>query len=135
MKQGNPDVQLTSPISTSTSPGRPLKAQAIKLLCTTGGRFGPDLENTHGSKLRYLGGQTRLVTLSPSSTYSDLVALVGRQWRANGGVHLTEDEACRHLPIIKYHLPSQPDVMVDVVDSGDLSHMLEEHAELAGELG
>lgn len=32
-------------------------------------------------------------------------------------------------PIIRYQLPSQPDVIVDVLDSDDVALMLEEHRE------
>eukprot|EP01018_Ginkgo_biloba_P011153 Gb_12413 [translate_table: standard] len=83
----------------------------VKFLCSHGGKILP---RPGDGKLRYVGGETRVVAASRSITFADFIAKMG--------------EVCGSSVSLKYQLPSEDlDALVSVTSNEDLENMLEEY--------
>lgn len=83
-------------------------------MCSSGGSILP---RPHDHQLRYVGGDTRIVSVSRHISFSDLSSKLSRQF----GVAMA----------IKYQLPSEDlDALVSVTSEEDLENMMEEYDRL-----
>ncbi|KAL3812374.1 hypothetical protein ACJIZ3_013642 [Penstemon smallii] len=86
----------------------------IKFLCSFGGRILP---RPNDGKLRYVGGETRIISIRKKLTYSELVKKTSA--------------ICNQPHTIKYQLPGEDlDALISVSSDEDLHHMIEEYHEL-----
>lgn len=86
----------------------------IKLLCSFGGRILP---RPNDGKLRYAGGETRIISIRKNITWEELM-------RKTSAI-------CSQTHIIKYQLPGEDlDALISVCSDEDLHHMIEEYEEL-----
>nr|XP_024383920.1 uncharacterized protein LOC112286350 isoform X3 [Physcomitrium patens] len=86
----------------------------VKLLCSYGGKILP---RPTDNQLRYVGGETRLITVSRDISYHELVLKMG--------------ELFSHFHTIKYKLPEEDlDALVSVSSNEDLANMMEEYDRL-----
>ncbi|XP_051129151.1 uncharacterized protein LOC127250051 isoform X2 [Andrographis paniculata] len=86
----------------------------IKFLCSFGGKILP---RPNDGKLRYVGGETRIISIRKDLSYPDLVNKT--------------TAICRYPHTIKYQLPLEDlDALISVSSSEDLHHMIEEYHEL-----
>ncbi|KAI4323335.1 hypothetical protein L6164_022950 [Bauhinia variegata] len=88
----------------------------MKVLCSFGGRILP---RPSDGKLRYVGGETRLIRIRKDISWLDLVQ---------------KTSLIYNLPhVIKYQLPGEDlDALVTVSSDEDLQHMMEECGHLDG---
>ncbi|CAN1301670.1 hypothetical protein LINPERPRIM_LOCUS25063 [Linum perenne] len=83
----------------------------IKLLCSVGGNFLP---RPGDGKLRYVGGETRIISITKNLSWMDLV-------RKTSCI-------CIQPHFIKYQLPGEDlDALISVSSDEDLQNMLEEY--------
>lgn len=88
----------------------------MKFLCSFGGRILP---RPNDGKLRYVGGETRIISIRKNLAYNDLV----RKTTA----------ICNQTHTIKYQLPGEDlDALISVCSDEDLSLMIEEYLDLEG---
>ncbi|RDX58455.1 Serine/threonine-protein kinase EDR1, partial [Mucuna pruriens] len=86
----------------------------IKLLCSFGGRILP---RPNDGKLRYVGGETRIISIRKNITWEELM-------RKTSAIS-------RQTHLIKYQLPGEDlDALISVCSDEDLHHMIEEYEEL-----
>lgn len=86
----------------------------IKFLCSFGGRILP---RPNDGKLRYVGGDTRIVSIRNNITYLELVK--------------NTLSICNYHHTIKYQLPGEDlDALISVSSDEDLHHMIEEYHDL-----
>ncbi|XP_054805057.1 uncharacterized protein LOC129308082 isoform X2 [Prosopis cineraria] len=86
----------------------------IKFLCSFGGRILP---RPNDGKLRYVGGETRIISLRKNITWKQLMEKTCAIWNVT---HIT-----------KYQLPGEDlDALISVCSDEDLNHMIEEYEEL-----
>ncbi|PHU21439.1 hypothetical protein BC332_06546 [Capsicum chinense] len=86
----------------------------MRLLCSYGGRILP---RPNDGKLRYVAGETRIISIRKDITFNELV----RKATA----------ICNQPHTIKYQLPEEDlDALVSVSSDEDLQHMIEEHHDL-----
>ncbi|KAK7268661.1 hypothetical protein RIF29_21366 [Crotalaria pallida] len=86
----------------------------IKFLCSFGGRILP---RPNDAKLRYVGGETRIISMRKNITWEELM-------RKTSAI-------CNQAHIIKYQLPGEDlDALISVCSDEDLHHMIEEYEEL-----
>ncbi|XP_057471422.1 uncharacterized protein LOC130760219 [Actinidia eriantha] len=86
----------------------------MKFLCSFGGRILP---RPSDGKLRYVGGETRIISIRKNSTYSELVKKTST--------------ICIQSHTIKYQLPGEDlDALISVSSDEDLHHMIEEYHDL-----
>lgn len=86
----------------------------IKFLCSFGGRILP---RPNDGKLRYVGGETRIISIRKNITHEELT-------RKTSAI-------CNQTHIIKYQLPGEDlDALISVCSDEDLHHMIEEYEEL-----
>ncbi|KAL6970626.1 hypothetical protein U1Q18_030320 [Sarracenia purpurea var. burkii] len=86
----------------------------IKFLCSFGGRILP---RPSDGKLRYVGGETRIISIRKNLTYSELVKKTS--------------VICNQPHTIKYQLPGEDlDALISVSSDEDLHHMIEEYHDL-----
>ncbi|OIW01754.1 hypothetical protein TanjilG_03892 [Lupinus angustifolius] len=86
----------------------------IKFLCSFGGRILP---RPNDGKLRYVGGETRIISIRKNITWEEFM-------RKTSAV-------CNQAHIIKYQLPGEDlDALISVCSDEDLHHMIEEYEEL-----
>ncbi|KAG9151127.1 hypothetical protein Leryth_002703 [Lithospermum erythrorhizon] len=86
----------------------------IKFLCSFGGKILP---RPNDLKLRYAGGETRIISIRKNVTFSELSKKTGAIWN--------------QPHIIKYQLPGEDlDALISVSSDEDLHHMLEEYHDL-----
>ncbi|PIN04941.1 Tyrosine kinase [Handroanthus impetiginosus] len=82
----------------------------LKILCSFGGRILP---RPSDGKLRYVGGETRIIRISKDITWKEL-------WQKATAIY---DETCA----IKYQLPGEDlDALVSISSDEDLLNMMEE---------
>ncbi|XP_010475135.1 PREDICTED: uncharacterized protein LOC104754612 [Camelina sativa] len=99
-------------IHTATSSDVPFP-DILKLLCSFGGRI---LQRPGDGKLRYIGGETRIVSIRKHVGLKELM-------------HKTY-ALCNHPHTIKYQLPGEDlDALISVCSDEDLLHMIEEYQE------
>ncbi|KAL5781493.1 hypothetical protein ACOSP7_006522 [Xanthoceras sorbifolium] len=86
----------------------------MKFLCSFGGRILP---RPSDGKLRYVGGETRIISIRKDITWEELV-------RKTSAI-------CNQPHTIKYQLPGEDlDALISVCSDEDLQHMIEEYQEL-----
>ncbi|XP_027365659.1 uncharacterized protein LOC113872358 [Abrus precatorius] len=86
----------------------------IKFLCSFGGRILP---RPNDGKLRYVGGETRIISIRKNITWEELM-------RKTSAI-------CSQTHMIKYQLPGEDlDALISVCSDEDLHHMIEEYEEL-----
>ncbi|KAK6145871.1 hypothetical protein DH2020_019740 [Rehmannia glutinosa] len=86
----------------------------IKFLCSSGGRILP---RPNDAKLRYVGGDTRIISIRKDLTYDELVKKT--------------TAICNYPHTIKYQLPGEDlDALISVSSDEDLHHMIEEYHDL-----
>lgn len=114
------------PLSAPEEPPR------VKLLCSFGGSILP---RPLDGKLRYVGGETRIVTLPRDAGYEELAARMRELFddggTAGGGA---ADSSLSPPPawVIKYQQPDEDlDALVSVVNDDDVTNMMEEYDKLA----
>lgn len=83
----------------------------MKLLCSFGGKILP---RPSDGKLRYVGGQTHIISIQKNITREELV-------KKTSGI-------CNQLHTIKYQLPGEDlDALISVSSDEDLQNMIEEY--------
>ncbi|XP_022760862.1 uncharacterized protein LOC111307075 [Durio zibethinus] len=86
----------------------------MKFLCSFGGRILP---RPNDGKLRYVGGETRIISIKKNLTWEELA-------RKTAAI-------CSQPHTIKYQLPGEDlDALISVCSDEDLHHMIEEYHEL-----
>lgn len=99
-------------IATASSKWEDLSGNRIKFLCSYGGQFLP---RPSDGQLRYVGGETRLVTVDRSITFQDFMKKL-------------EDVFDTMSVNIKYQLPMLDlDVLISVKCDEDLQNMMDEY--------
>ncbi|CAH8386488.1 unnamed protein product [Eruca vesicaria subsp. sativa] len=102
--------------SSVTSPGSSLNDEShrVKFLCSF---LGSILPRPQDGKLRYVGGETRIVSVTRDVTYEELMSKMRE---------LYEDAA-----VLKYQQPDEDlDALVSVVNDDDVTNMMEEYDKL-----
>ncbi|CAH8287100.1 unnamed protein product [Eruca vesicaria subsp. sativa] len=93
--------------------------EILKLLCSFGGRI---LQRPGDGKLRYIGGETRIISIRKHVGLNELM-------------HKTY-ALCNHPHTIKYQLPGEDlDALISVCSDEDLLHMIEEYQEAETKAG
>lgn len=86
----------------------------MKVLCSFGGRILP---RPSDGKLRYVGGETRIISIRKNITWEELTNKIS-------GI-------CNQPHTIKYQLPGEDlDALISVCSDEDLYHMIDEYQEL-----
>ncbi|KAJ9700951.1 hypothetical protein PVL29_006331 [Vitis rotundifolia] len=86
----------------------------MKFLCSFGGRILP---RPNDGKLRYVGGETKIISIRKNLAWVELVKKTSA--------------ICNQLHTIKYQLPGEDlDALISVSSDEDLHHMIEEYHEL-----
>ncbi|XP_011091394.1 uncharacterized protein LOC105171847 isoform X2 [Sesamum indicum] len=86
----------------------------MKFLCSFGGKILP---RPSDGKLRYVGGETRIISIRKNLTYFELVKKTTAIWN--------------HPHTIRYQLPGEDlDALISVSSNEDLHHMIEEYHDL-----
>ncbi|KAI4377243.1 hypothetical protein MLD38_014907 [Melastoma candidum] len=102
-----------------TAPGSMEGMPPVKLLCSFGGSILPRPQD---GKLRYVGGETRIVCFPREISYEELMGKMRE---------LYED-----VMVIKYQQPDEDlDALVSVVNDDDVMNMMEEYDKLASGKG
>ncbi|KAI3801126.1 hypothetical protein L1987_29229 [Smallanthus sonchifolius] len=100
-----PSAPLGSGVSDDRQSGK------IKFICSSGGKILP---RPSDGKLRYVGGETRIVSIQKNISWEELVK------RTN--------EFCNQPYTIKYQLPGEDlDALISVSSNEDLQNMIEEY--------
>ncbi|KAK4778249.1 hypothetical protein SAY87_018436 [Trapa incisa] len=101
-------------IVTTPSSESPQSHKKMKFLCSYGGKIF--LRHNDG-KLRYIGGETRIISFRENITWHELV--------------MKTLAICPQQHTIKYQLPGEDlDALISVSTDEDLHHMIEEYQEL-----
>ncbi|KAL3729424.1 hypothetical protein ACJRO7_026525 [Eucalyptus globulus] len=88
-----------------------LPSNKVKLLCSHGGKILPRPGDGH---LKYVGGETRVISISRDASFSDLMKKLSAQIDAD--------------VVLKYQVaPEDLDALVSVRSDEDLRHMLDEY--------
>ena len=99
--------------ATATTTSDVFTPEILKLLCSFGGRI---LQRPGDGKLRYIGGETRIISIRKHVGLNELM-------------HKTY-ALCNHPHTIKYQLPGEDlDALISVCSDEDLLHMIEEYQE------
>ncbi|KAF2285633.1 hypothetical protein GH714_006092 [Hevea brasiliensis] len=86
----------------------------MKFLCSFGGRILP---RPSDGKLRYVGGETRIISIRKNVTWDELAKKTFA--------------ICNQSHTIKYQLPGEDlDALISVCSNEDLHHMIEEYQEI-----
>ncbi|KAL4578460.1 hypothetical protein LXL04_014583 [Taraxacum kok-saghyz] len=86
----------------------------MKFLCSFGGKF---LTRPSDGKLRYVGGETRIISIKKNLEYKELVKKTYT--------------ICKQPHVIKYQLPGEDlDALISVCSDEDFLHMIDEYQEL-----
>lgn len=104
-----PSAPLGSVVSDDSQIGK------IKFICSSGGKILP---RPSDGKLRYVGGETRIVSIQKNISWEELVKRTS--------------EFCNQSCTIKYQLPGEDlDALISVSSNEDLQNMIEEYNGLA----
>lgn len=98
----------------------------IKAVCSSGGVFTRCTGGSAGG-WDYEGGETRLVSIPVGCTAEVLFHILER---ITYSVSESSELPNGFLPILKYRLPSDPTVWVDIIDDEDVALMFDEWAEV-----
>ncbi|KAL7258034.1 hypothetical protein ACSBR1_004204 [Camellia fascicularis] len=103
------EVVVTGRLSTTSAPGSP--KDKVKFLCSHGGKILPRPADGH---LKYVGGETRVVSVLRDISFSELMKKIA--------------SLCDGDVVLKYQLiPEDLDALVSVKSDEDLRHMLDEY--------
>lgn len=103
---------ISDETTVASSKSEDLSGNRIKFLCSFGGKFLP---RPSDGQLRYVGGDTRLVTVDRSITFQDFIKKL-------------EDVFDTVGVTIKYRLPTLDlDILISVTRDEDLQSMIEEY--------
>jgi hypothetical protein len=92
-------------------------AGKVKLMCSFGGRIAP---RPGDGALRYVGGQTRLISVPRTASFGDLLRKMEAVDEAAAGV------------LVRYQLPGEDlDSLISVSGAEDFDNMMEEYEKLA----
>ncbi|XAR48105.1 hypothetical protein NMG60_11030819 [Bertholletia excelsa] len=101
-----PAHNLTLKPNTATSP-----PTTIKFLCSYGGRIHPRLSD---GKLRYHGGETRVLSVDRSISFAELLVKLG--------------ELCGSSVMLRCQLPTEDlDALVSITSDEDVANLIEEY--------
>ncbi|KAF8389335.1 hypothetical protein HHK36_026029 [Tetracentron sinense] len=104
------DTPAAAPVPAMT-PGSNDESPRVKFLCSFGGCILPRPQD---GKLRYVGGETRIVSLPRDITYDELMLKVR--------------ELFEGAALLKYQQPDEDlDALVSVVNDDDVTNMMEEY--------
>ncbi|GJN00754.1 hypothetical protein PR202_ga17959 [Eleusine coracana subsp. coracana] len=93
-------------------------AGKVKLMCSFGGRIAP---RPGDGALRYVGGQTRLISVPRAASFDELLRKVE-----------AVDEAAGGGVLVRYQLPGEDlDSLISVSGNEDYENMMEEYEKLA----
>ncbi|KAI3518500.1 hypothetical protein L1887_07302 [Cichorium endivia] len=88
--------------------------EKMKFLCSFGGRIST---KPNDGKLRYVGGETRIISIKKNLNYQDLLKKTFT--------------ICKQPHVIKYQLPGEDlDSLISVCSDEDFHHMIDEYLEL-----
>ncbi|XP_021902371.1 uncharacterized protein LOC110817953 [Carica papaya] len=89
----------------------------VRFMCSFGGKILP---RPHDNQLRYVGGDTRIVAVNRSISFSSLLTKLSKLSGTGGNVS------------VKYQLPNEDlDSLISVTTDEDLENMMEEYDRLA----
>ncbi|GFZ20157.1 kinase superfamily with octicosapeptide/Phox/Bem1p domain-containing protein [Actinidia rufa] len=101
--------QFTQPYGLGVSDGS--QSGKMKFLCSFGGKILP---RPSDGKLRYVGGDTRIISIQNNLSWEELVKKTS--------------ETCKQPHTIKYQLPGEDlDALISVSSDEDLQNMIEEY--------
>ncbi|XP_042503375.1 uncharacterized protein LOC122080638 isoform X2 [Macadamia integrifolia] len=107
------ETPATAPTTTQL-PGLNEEIPRVKFLCSFAGSILP---RPLDGKLRYVGGETRIVSLPREITYEELMSRMG--------------ELFEGAALLKYQQPDEDlDALVSVVNDDDVTNMMEEYDKL-----
>ncbi|XP_022142250.1 uncharacterized protein LOC111012412, partial [Momordica charantia] len=87
----------------------------VRFMCSFGGNI---LLRPHDNQLRYVGGETRIVAVNRSTTFSHFLAKLAK---ISGTINMT----------IKYQLPNEDlDALISVTTDEDVENMMDEYDRL-----
>ncbi|KAG1347208.1 translation initiation factor IF-2 [Cocos nucifera] len=126
----DPDASATGSAASTPRSGQPPpppparwhlddpSAPRVRLMCSFGGRILP---RPHDHQLRYVGGDTRIVAVPRSTSFS---ALISKLSKLAGGDH--------NLLSVKYQLPNEDlDALISVSSDEDVENMMDEYDRLS----
>ncbi|KAL8139112.1 hypothetical protein V2J09_005113 [Rumex salicifolius] len=91
----------------------------LRILCSFGGKILP---RPSDAALRYVGGETHIISFSKKLSWHELLSKTSR--------------ICKHAHTIKYQLPGEDlDALISISSDEDLENMLEEYNVLQGVSG
>ncbi|XP_044471908.1 uncharacterized protein LOC123200658 [Mangifera indica] len=105
---------MDSPSAIGSTPGSKDETPRVKFLCSF---LGSILPRPHDGKLRYVGGETRIVSLPRDVSYEEVMNRMRELYE--GAV------------VLKYQQPDEDlDALVSVVNDDDVANMMEEYDKL-----
>lgn len=118
LKQSEAEIVYSMDSPTTTTPGSHRSSndenQRVKFLCSFGGSILPRPQD---GKLRYVGGETRIVSAPRDISYEDLMGKMR--------------ELFEGAMVLKYQQPDEDlDALVSVVNDDDVTNMMEEYDKL-----
>ncbi|XP_031254361.1 uncharacterized protein LOC116134782 [Pistacia vera] len=112
LESGTTDSVASSP----RSDHHDLHISRVRFMCSFGGKILP---RPHDNQLRYVGGDTRIVAVHRSTTFS---ALLTKLSKLAGGSNIS----------VKYQLPNEDlDALISVTTDEDVENMMEEYDRIA----
>ncbi|CAL5222116.1 g4432 [Coccomyxa viridis] len=114
---------LASSASMQSRPG-----SKVRVVCSANGHF---IKQASGH-YEYEGGDTRLVGISSASSLPSLKEALNRVV-TKAGTGSTSASGSPEMMFLKYQLPSEPNVYVDLLDDEDVSLMFDEWADFAAQ--
>jgi hypothetical protein len=95
-----------------------VEAGKVKLMCSFGGRIAP---RPGDGALRYVGGQTRLISVPRTASFGDLLRKVE-----------AVDDAAAGGVLVRYQLPGEGlDSLISVLGTEDFDNMMDEYEKMA----
>ncbi|XP_039024261.1 uncharacterized protein LOC120157071 [Hibiscus syriacus] len=114
----SPSLSPESALASST-PGSNDATPRVKLLCSF---LGSILPRPHDGKLRYVGGETRIVSVPRNISYEELMTKMRELYDG--------------ATVLKYQQPDEDlDALVSVVNDDDVTNMMEEYEKLGSSDG
>lgn len=124
-----PALQVTTARAAAAAPPQQQQQQppsppptVVKAVCSSGGSF----IRGSGGAWDYEGGETRLINIPYGCSAEMLFATLER---ATSSLSESSELTSEYNPTLKYRLPSDPNVWVDLVDDDDVEYMFDEWQE------
>ncbi|KAK9861158.1 hypothetical protein WJX84_004717 [Apatococcus fuscideae] len=118
--------KLTSAASLASN----IRGPKIKIICSSGGHF----QKITGGGMEYVGGETRLISVASTCNFTELSGALDR---VTGSLTIHSGQSIASgsdsAPSLRYQLPSDPNVYVDLVDTEDVKMMFDEWQEWLAE--